>query len=78
MVAPGRLDAEVAADAGGPGSAESFDLREFGEGVEFPVEAVEPAGGFGVLGEPGVAFPAGGVEFVALFVEVADGPVEAG
>jgi len=73
-----RLEADVAADADGLGAAEfADDVGEFGGWVEFSVEGAEPAGGFGVVSRPGVPCSAGGVEFVSLILEPADGLVEA-
>ena len=73
-----RLEADVAADADGLGAAEfADDVGEFGGWVEFSVEGAEPAGGFGVVSQPGVPCSAGGVEFVSLILEPADGLVEA-
>lgn len=73
-----RLEADVAADADGLGAAEfADDVGEFGGWVEFSVEGAEPAGGFGVVSQPGVPCSAGGVEFVSLLLEPADGLVEA-
>src|SRR5581483_11100300 len=74
----GWLDAGVVVEAGGVGASEvSDDVGEFGEGVEFLVEGVESSGGFGVVGQPGVAFSSGVVELVPSGVEVVDGLVEA-
>jgi hypothetical protein len=73
-----RLEADVAADADGLGAAEfADDVGEFGGWVECSVEGAEPAGGFGVVSQPGVPCSAGGVEFVSLLLEPADGLVEA-
>ena len=69
-----RLEADVAADADGLGAAEfADDVGEFGGWVEFSVEGAEPAGGFGVVSQPGVPCSAGGVEFVSLILEPANG-----
>src|SRR5207302_9482629 len=72
-----RLEADVAADADGLGAAEFADDVEFGGWVEFSVEGAEPAGGFGVVSRPGVPCAAGGVGFVSLILEPADGLGEA-
>ena len=56
--------------------AESLDLREFGERVEFIIQALEAPGGFGVFAEPGAVFPADGLEFVAAVLDLGDGVVE--
>src|SRR5438105_8469600 len=73
-----RLEADGAAEAAGPAAAEfADDVGEFGGWVEFSVEGAEPAGGFGVVSQPGVPCSASGVEFVSLILEPADGLVEA-
>ena len=77
VVVTRRLHADVTTEVSRLRAAELLDLRRFGERVEFPVEAVEPAGGFRVFSEPGAPFPAGGVQFVPLFLEIGDGLVEA-
>jgi hypothetical protein len=59
--------------------------RKLGLGTNPELAALEPRdrhdllddpAGFGVFGEPGVAFLADGVNFVAAFLEVGDGLVE--
>ncbi|MGH9003772.1 MAG: hypothetical protein ACRDYV_11650, partial [Acidimicrobiia bacterium] len=76
VVVAGWPNTGVATDVGGVVLAKRLGLRKFGEGVEFPIEPSEPAGGFGVVGEPGRTLFTGRLELISLFLEVLDGLVK--
>src|SRR5437879_12672903 len=77
VVATGRLDFGSASEVGDTVLAQRPDLREFGKGSEFSMEAQDPAGGFGMLGEGGNTCLLGRVEFDYAFIALEGGGDEA-
>lgn len=59
------------------GAAEiSGEFREFWDRVEFSVQRSEPSSGFGVVGQPDIAFPMDELESVSPGLEISERLVE--